>query len=104
MGVDYYACEQCHEIYSDCSDDIRCLEQCCARMFCIYCLPRDEREKYQFESEDYFECNICKSNKDKQNKHTGLKKDLLKSIKDNKLNKQSIQMMQQYLNELVEKY
>ena len=99
MGVDYYACEQCHEVYSH--DDIRCLEQCCAKMFCIYCLPHDEREKCQFESEDYFECNICKSNKDKINEYTGLKKDLFKSIKDHKFKKNEIQLIQKYLNEII---
>jgi hypothetical protein len=77
------------------------MEYCgCQERYCYDCLPFDEKEDDN-ENEDW-KCGICIKKNDKLNTYSGLKKDLLKLIKDSKLNKSSIRLIQQYIDELVE--
>lgn len=41
----YYYCEDCKEIYPDCSTRIHCCETC-GEYYCEYCVTEDSPDKY----------------------------------------------------------
>ena len=107
MGVDFYTCKKCTEIFH--CDYIRCPEKChnCWNgiMYCYNCLPYDENEEYK-ENEDIDEnnkwiCDICIENHSQLDKYSGLEKDLLLAIKKNKLSERKVKLVQKYLDELI---
>lgn len=59
MGVDYYSCENCGEIYNDCGDYYNCGE--CWTGFCNRCGEKELIEKYgvwDYESENAEDFNL----------------------------------------------
>jgi hypothetical protein len=60
MGVDFYSCSNCGEVFSDMNEESVYCDGCGYRWCCLDCAEYD-RIKYNKEDDYYESCNFCRN-------------------------------------------